>query len=51
MPQHDLAYYIWLYLRRHDGERSADENWTLAGDWLRGNRPAWLDQPDFRPHG
>lgn len=47
-----LAYYIWDFLRRHDGERSAEENWFLAESILRGNRPAWLfDQLDFKPFG
>jgi hypothetical protein len=45
-----LAYYIWDFLRRHDGERPALENWALAESILRGNRPAWLfRQRDFKP--
>jgi hypothetical protein len=46
----ELAYYIWDFLRKHDGERSAAENWSLAESILQGNRPAWLfDQRDFKP--
>lgn len=52
MRQHNLAYYIWDFLRRHDGERSELENWLLAESLLTGNRPAWLfGQGDFRPFG
>jgi hypothetical protein len=45
-----LAHYIWDFLRRHDGERSAIENWQLAEHILEGNRPSWLfKQKDFKP--
>lgn len=38
----ELAYYIWDFFRKQDGERSADECWFLAEHILRGNRPNWL---------
>jgi hypothetical protein len=42
MTTKQLAHYIWDFLRRHDGERSADECWFLAESILSGNRPNWL---------
>jgi hypothetical protein len=56
MTTRALAYYIWDFLRRHDGERSAEECWLLAETILGGNRPAWLFGhgrrfDDFRPFG
>jgi hypothetical protein len=44
-----LAHYIWDFLRRHDGERSAAENWQLAEDILRGNRNWLFKFKDFKP--
>ena len=46
----ELAYYIWNFLKRHDGERSTEENWLLAESIMQGNRPTWLfSQFDFHP--
>jgi hypothetical protein len=57
MNTSDLAFYIWNFLRLHDGERTAEECWFLAEHILRGNRPDWLFDveggtakfPDFKP--
>lgn len=50
MSTPELAYYIWDFLKRHDGERSALENWLLAEHIMQGNRPHWLFvQEDFKP--
>ncbi len=52
MTTQEVAYYIWDFLRRHDGERPALENWLLAEHILQGNRPRWLfKQRDFRLFG
>lgn len=42
MTIHELAYKLWEFL---GPGRSPEDDWFLAEDILRGNRPNWLFAP------